>query len=108
MGDAGARYSDEVGVFADELLDTFAPLGEVTWKKMFGGAGVFVDGSMFGLIDTEAKLHLKADDSNREQFETAGGVKHGRMPYYSVPSEVLEDDDKLLSWAKTSAEIATG
>lgn len=108
MGEAGARYSEEVGVFADQLLDTFSPLGEVTWKKMFGGAGVFVDGSMFGLIDTDAQLHLKADDSNRDGFERAGAVKHGRMPYYSVPSAVLDDDDELLSWAQSSAAIATG
>lgn len=108
MGETGARYSEEVGVFADQLLDAFAPLGEVSWKKMFGGAGVFVDGSMFGLIDTEAQLHLKADDSNRIQFEAAGSVKHGRMPYYTVPSEVLNDEDTLVSWARTSAAIATG
>ena len=108
MGDADARYSEVVGAFADELLETFAPLGEVSWKKMFGGAGVFVDGSMFGLMDSDAQLHLKADDSNREQFEAAGSVKHGRMPYFSVPPEVLDDDDTLMSWARTSAEIAKG
>lgn len=107
MGDAGARYSEDVGEFAEELVDSLTPLGEVSWKKMFGGAGIFVDGSMFGLIDTTAKLFLKVDDSNRDRYEAAGTEKHGRMPYYAVPPHVLADDDTLLDWARVSATIAT-
>jgi len=107
MGMTGARYSDDVGAFATELVESFGDLGEVSWKKMFGGAGVFVDGSMFALIDSDAQLHLKVDDSNRAQFEAAGSEKHGRMPYYAAPADVLEDESRLLDWARISAEIAT-
>lgn len=107
MGLKGARYSDQVGGFADELVEGFEILGSVSWKKMFGGAGIFVDGSMFALIDSDSQLHLKVDDTNREAFELAGVEKHGRMPYYAVPADVLEDDDALLEWARRSAAIAT-
>lgn len=108
MGLKGARYSEEVGEFAAELVEELDSLGEMSWKKMFGGAGVFVDGSMFALIDSDAQLHLKVDDSNRARFESAGSAKHGRMPYYSVPAAVLEDDDALLEWARESAAVANG
>lgn len=107
MGTKGARYSDQVGTFAEELTEELGGLGELSWKKMFGGAGVFVDGSMFALIDSDAQLHLKVDDTNRAQFEAAGAEKHGRMPYFAVPSEILEDDDQFLEWARASATIAT-
>lgn len=106
MGLKGARYSEQVGEFAAELVEELDSLGAVSWRKMFGGAGVFVDGSMFALIDSDARLHLKVDDSNRAQFEAAGSEKHGRMPYYSVPADVLEDDAVLLEWARGSAAIA--
>jgi DNA transformation protein len=108
MGRKGAKYSEEVGRFADELVAAFDGLGDVSWKKMFGGAGVFVDGSMFALIDSDAQLHLKVDETNRERFEAAGSEKHGRMPYYVVPASILDDDDSLLEWAGGSAAIATG
>ena len=107
MGLKGARYSDDVGTFADELVESFADLGEVSWKKMFGGAGIFVDGSMFALVDSDAQLHLKVDDSNRARFESAGSEKHGRMPYYAAPAEILEDESQLFEWARTSAGVAT-
>jgi DNA transformation protein and related proteins len=107
MGLKGARYSDQVGEFADELVEGFETLGGVSWKKMFGGVGIFVAGSMFALIDSDAQLHLKVDDTNRGLFESAGVEQHGRMPYYAVPADVLEDDDALLEWARRSAEIAT-
>ena len=108
MGQQGSRYSEQVGEFAAELVEELGPLGDLSWKKMFGGAGVFVDGSMFALIDSDARLHLKVDDSNRARFEEAGSEKHGRMPYYSVPADVLEDDARLLEWGRASAEIARG
>ena len=106
MGIKGAKYSDDVGEFAQELVDGWGDLGDVSWKKMFGGVGVFVDGSMFALIDSEAQLHLKVDDTNREQFEAAGAERHGRRPYYTAPAEILEDDASLLEWAERSATVA--
>jgi TfoX/Sxy family transcriptional regulator of competence genes len=55
----GARFSDQVGEFAEELVDALAAIGDVSWRKIFGGAGVFVGDSMFALIDSSARLHLK-------------------------------------------------
>jgi len=108
MGIRGARYSDDVGGYAADLVESLRDLGDVSWKKMFGGAGVFIDGSMFALIDSDVQLHLKVDDSNRARFEAAGSGKHGRMPYYTAPADILEDDAQLLEWARGSAEIARG
>jgi DNA transformation protein len=108
MGIKGARYSDDVSGLAADIVETFEDLGAGSSKKMFGGAGIFIDGSMFALIDSDAQLHFKVDDSNRARFEAAGAEKHGRMPYYAVPADVLEDGEALLDWARVSAAIALG
>ncbi len=39
--------SDE---FVDYVIDQLAGWGEVSARKMFGGAGLYCDGAMFGLI----------------------------------------------------------
>ena len=106
MGEKGARYSDDVGTLADEVADALSGLGEVTWRKMFGGAGVFIDDRMFALIDSDARLYLKADDSNRGRYESAGAERHGRMPYFAAPEAILEDTDALVEWASDSAALA--
>ena len=110
MGKTGARYSDEIAEVVEDFIDAIAPLGEISWRKMFGGAGIYCDGKMFALVDSEAQLHLKVDDRNRAQFEEAGSAKLDRMPYYAVPDAVVDADDErtLLDWARESMDIATG
>lgn len=108
MGTKGARYSEEVGRFAEELVDVLAEIGDVSWKRMFGGAGIFLEGSMFGLIDPAVRLHLKAGEADLEAFEAKGSKKHPRMPYYSVPEDVLADDSELIGWARRAASVDLG
>lgn len=106
MGKKGAKFSEEIGTLADETLHRLSPLGPITWKKMFGGASIYLDGKMFALIDPEARLHFKVDDSIRARFDDAGSTKHDRMPYFSVPEKVLANDEALIEWAQSSAQLA--
>jgi DNA transformation protein len=46
--------------FVDFLKDSLSGLGPVSVRRMFGGAGVYADGVMFGLVAQDA-LYLKAD-----------------------------------------------
>ena len=43
-------------VDAGFIHDLFQPFGAVTVRRMFGGAGLFVDGVMFGLGVRRANL----------------------------------------------------
>lgn len=106
MGRQGDRSTDQVGHVADDVVARLAPLGDVWWKKMFGGAGIFCGDRMFGLIDSTGLLHLKVGDTDRERYEQAGAVKHARMPYSRVPESMLTDDEALLEWAGESVEVA--
>jgi len=83
MGEKGARQSDRAAETARGLVEDLAPLGRVTSKKMFGGFGIFEDGLMFALVDSEGSPFLRLDASNEERYED----RYGRMPYGRSPEQ---------------------
>ena len=99
--------SDEFLCF---VLDQFSELG-VTYRKMFGGVGLYHQGKVFGLVADDV-VYLKVDDSNRKNYLDAGSPqfkpfpdKDMLMPYYEIPPSVLEDPDELCKWALDSVRI---
>jgi DNA transformation protein len=102
--------SDE---FLNYVVDQLSQWGHVSVRRMFGGAGLYRDGRMFGLI-ADNVAYLKVDDSNREDFVKAGSspfnpypdkVKTTVMSYYEIPPEILESPDELSQWAQRSLNI---
>lgn len=100
--------------FCDYLMDRLAPLGTPSYKFMFGGYGIYLDGLMTGIVSHDA-LWLRADEGNRSDYEARGiqpfqpmgkNGPMGIMPYYPVPDDVFEDEDVFLEWAKKSRESA--
>lgn len=97
--------------FLAYVLDQFSSWGSVTARKMFGGAGLYRDGKMFGLVADDI-AYLKVDDSNREDFSLAGSSpfkpypdKPATMSYFEIPLDVLEEPAELVKWAKRSLVI---
>ena len=80
---------------------------------MFGGAGVYRDGIMFGLVSAR-DLYLKCDDTTSDRFKEAGCrpfvyEKDGKtveMSYWSVPEEALDDGELLKRWADIAYQAA--
>lgn len=101
--------SDEFIVY---VLDQLGGLGEVSSRRMFGGAGIYHQGRMFALI-AEDVLYLKVDDSNRGDYEAVGmgpfvpwdDPRH-TMQYYEVPVDILEDKQALATWAQKAYDVA--
>ncbi len=94
-----------------ELLE---PLGGVGLRRMFGGAGLFCHGVMFGLIAGE-RLYFKAGDANRGDFEDAGcgpftyatkNGEHGILSYYEAPDFLFDEQDEMLAWARKALDEA--
>ena len=97
--------------FLTYILDQFASWDNVSFRKMFGGAGLYRDGKMFGLVSDDV-AYLKVDDSNRQAFVQAGSSpfkpypdKPTTMSYYEVPADVLDNSEELVAWAQESLAI---
>jgi DNA transformation protein len=98
--------------YLDYLADQLISLGPVQSRRMFGGAGLYLDGFFFGLVAEDA-LYLKVDETNKPDFIAAGagpfkpfGKDSYEMSYYEVPGDVLEDPDLLKEWAVAALLVA--
>lgn len=92
--------------YCDYVVDLLSPLGPASYKFMFGGYGVYVDGLIIAIVAGD-QLMLRADDENRPDFEAAGigpfqpyKERNHSMPFYTVPDDVMDDPDELLEWAR--------
>ena len=105
----------EVSSFAEFVAELLRPMGPVTVRRMFSGAGLFCDGLMFALIIGDV-LHLKADDSNRARFEAEGMgpfvyTAKGRsiaVNHWRVPERLLDEPDELVDWSREALAVARG
>ena len=98
--------------FVRYVLDQLRGLGAVVSRKMFGGAGLYLDGTMFALIAYDT-LYFKVDESTRPDYEEAGMEPFRPfdetsyvMSYYEVPVDVLEESDELVEWARKALAAA--
>jgi DNA transformation protein len=100
--------------YEEFLCDVLSGLGPVTIRKMFGGAGIYLDGVMFGLIADDT-LYLKTDAESAHAFEAESKgpfiyqPKDRRpvsMSYWEVPERLYDDPDDLVLWARRAHDIA--
>ena len=100
--------------FAEHVRELLAALGPVRIKRMFGGAGVYRDELMFGLIVDET-LYLKADEETRPAWEAVGSqpftfqYKDGRTEttsYWRLPATASDDPEEAQRWARLGLDAA--
>jgi DNA transformation protein len=99
--------------FASFVVECLLPLGPVSARRMFGGFGIYLHGTMFALIAYE-QLYLKVDDGNRQAYEDAGlpyftysdKGKTIRMPYREAPGEGFDEPEILCDWARQAYAAA--
>ena len=95
------------------IKELFAAFGPVSVRRMFGGAGIFADGLMIGLISGD-EIYLKADQQTAPSFEAEGlkpfsyGAKRKRvvMSYWRMPERLFDDPDELAQWARAALGAA--
>jgi len=101
-------------VTADDIQELFSAFGVVAVRRMFGGAGIYADGTMFGLV-ADGVIYLKADERNAPAFEreklppftyeTRDG-RRGVMSYRRMPERLYDDPDELATWARDALAAA--
>jgi len=101
-------------VDTDYIVELFAAFGAVQARSMFGGAGLYADGVMFGLV-SDGKIYLKADAATSPHFVGEGcqpfeyGTRTGKravMSYWRLPDRLYDDPDELAQWAKRALTVA--
>ena len=99
--------------YAAEIADRLVALGPVRARRMFGGHGIFLDGTMFGLVWRGA-LYFKVGEANRAEYERAHaapfaylrGPTRIEMSYAAVPKTVLTDPALLAEWGERALAVA--
>jgi DNA transformation protein len=103
-----ARARDSTREWLEEALSS---LPDLSVRRMFGGAGLYADDTMFGILYA-GRVYLKTSDQTRsayvEQGSAAFRTRQGKLlkSYYELPVGVLDDVDALLGWARQALEAA--
>ena len=100
------------------IRELFAPFGPVTVKRMFGGAGIWSEGLMFGLM-FDGAIFLKVDETSIPEFEREGSrpfvytrakskgrVGRASLSYWRLPEQLYDDPEELAVWAARALAIA--
>ena len=97
----------------EHLKELFSVFGSVSIRRMFGGAGVYAEDTMFALI-SDGELYFKADEETIPAFRAAGegpfvyGAKGRRvvMSYWRLPDRLLDEPEELAQWARAALGVA--
>lgn len=100
--------------YLEFIIDQLAPLGRLSTRRMFGSVGIYCDGLMFALLETDQQFFIKVDDVTRSRFEDAGFSrftyqakgKEISLSYYAVPESMIDNQDELLLWARLGVDAA--
>jgi DNA transformation protein len=99
--------------FIETIKELAGPLGRITVRRMFGGAGVYCDGQVFALLDDDV-LYLKVDETSRPAFlaegcgpftyRTRDGM-HALASYHRAPDRLLDEPDEMAAWCRRALDI---
>jgi DNA transformation protein len=115
---ANLRPMGETATVLAFAVDLFSDMGPVEARRMFGGAGLYADDVMFGLIDDDV-IYLKVDETLKADLAAAGsrswiyterkGLKAGipqETSYWSLPESALDDPEEACAWGLRSLAVA--
>lgn len=95
------------------VLEQLEGVPKLFTKRMFGGIGIYTDGTFFAVIDNDT-LFFKVDEALAKRYRDRGMPPFAPIPgakpmmgYYQVPPGVLEDGRALVKWAKDSVVVAS-
>ncbi len=98
-----------------QVISDLEPLGDITPRPYFGGVALVESGRQFAMFMGNT-LYLRADSATRPDFvqqgcqpfsyRTRSGVREVRA-YYSAPSDIADDPDLLVRWARRALETTS-
>ena len=100
--------------FVAHVLELMRPAGAATARAMFGGHGLYVDGTIVAIVVDDV-VFLKTDERSRDRFAAAGGgpfryvTKRGVVQVTSQwqpPEEALESAAAMRDWLRLAQDAA--
>ena len=91
--------------FTEFVLDQLRALKTVRARRMFGGYGLYLGDTFFGIL-YRGQLFFKVHPSTRDDYERRGMNPFCPKPgqtmknYLDVPAHVVEDPHELVAWAR--------
>ncbi len=95
------------------VTDVLSGLGPVSVRRMFGGAALYFEGTIFAIVMADGALRLKGAGDMRAAFEAAGwqgwtytgkSGKSSTMPYWTMPDALMDDPDAACAWARRALD----
>jgi DNA transformation protein len=102
-------FDENLYAWVQEALE---PLGSVTMRRMMGGAMLYLDGTVFGILD-EGEVWFKSDAESDAAWDAAGAERFtysmgdgrtGSMNYRRAPTDAYDDPDIMRLWARLGLE----
>jgi TfoX/Sxy family transcriptional regulator of competence genes len=95
------------------VYDVFGESEPITFRAMMGAHVLYYEGKAFAIIDGE-ELYFKGSktlakwylERNSKQFTYIKEGKDAHLYYFSVPSEIMEDKEKLEEWMDVALSVA--
>lgn len=90
------------------VQEALEPVGRVTMRRMMGAAVLYLDGTVFAVVDEE-QIWLKSDGESDPIWDAEGcerftfTSKDGRvetMNYRRAPLDVYDDPEAMQRWAR--------
>ena len=101
--------------FSDYVVELLAGLGRVQAKRMFGGAGLYRDGVMFGILDDDAvffrvddqlEADLRSQDSAPLVYSMKSDGSIRSMGYWRIPETAADDPEEAVAIARRAFAAA--
>ncbi|MFH1508562.1 MAG: TfoX/Sxy family protein [bacterium] len=101
--------------FVDYVVhDLLGFIPSISSHRMFGGYGIYKNGTIFALILNE-QLYFKTDEKSEEYFRSRGSKpfkystkkkQNIKLPYWLLPEEIMDNKEALEEWVERSVKIS--
>lgn len=96
----------------DWVCEALESLGTVTFRRMMGGATLYLDGTIFAILDDD-EIWFKADEETNAIWDSEGRERFSvtfkdgtvdMMNYRRGPTDVYDDPDAMRKWSQLAVE----
>lgn len=96
--------------FYASTLEVLSSVRPIRAKKMFGGAGIYLDEVFFAILDDD-RIFFKVDSETVSAYEAMGMGPwmlgdEAQSNYRELPPAIYNDLDRLGEWMDASAAAA--